>query len=271
MNIVTFNPLRTIGIPNVRYIKPDLMFREAEIIQKADLCLFPETWQVPALVYGWKKSIFPSVETMQLGYSKVEMTRALWAVAKDNVPYTEILANTEMNRKYILDTFPFPFVAKETRNSMGKGTFLIKNSQDFQKYMKANEVLYVQEYLENDGKDIRICVVGDDIFTAYWRVGLEGEFLHNVASGGNLIFDFIPPEALKLVKNVANALNINHAGFDIMVSDGKLYILEFNVLFGNQGLQAQGLSVEQAIYHYLMNQFHRPFPTSPLTAKKTIS
>ncbi|GGM27662.1 hypothetical protein GCM10011351_11880 [Paraliobacillus quinghaiensis] len=70
MKIVSFNAFRTIGIPGVHYIKPDLMFKEINAIREADIVLFPETWQVPAFVYGWKKKIFPSIESMQLGFRK---------------------------------------------------------------------------------------------------------------------------------------------------------------------------------------------------------
>ncbi len=267
MKIVSFNAFRTIGMPGVHYIKPDLMFKEIDAIRKADIILFPETWQVPALVYGWKKKIFPSIESMQLGFSKTEMTRALWAVAPENVPYTEILASTPTNIAMILDTFPFPFVAKEIRNSMGRGTFLIESEQQFMEYAKKNDVLYVQEHLENDGKDMRICVIGDEVFASYWRVGMEGEFLHNLAQGGKLCYDFVPPEASELVLRVARELNINHAGFDVMISEGKFYILEFNILFGNQGLQKAGVSLEQTIYQYVRNTFDHPFPTKPLPTR----
>lgn len=75
MKLVSFNPFRTIGMPGVRYVKPEHMFKDVDIIKEADVVLFPETWQVPALVYGLKKKIFPSIETLQLGFSKVEMTR----------------------------------------------------------------------------------------------------------------------------------------------------------------------------------------------------
>lgn len=267
MKMVSFNAYRTIGIPGVHYIKPDNMFKELETIRQADIVLFPEMWQAPALVYGLKKKIFPSIESLQLGFSKVEMTRALWTVAPEHVPYTEILASTPSNIEKVLETFPFPFVAKEVRNSMGRGTFLIKNEYDFYQYANQNDVLYVQEYLENDGKDLRICVIGKDIFTAYWRVGGEGEFLHNVAQGGSLCFEFIPQEACDLVLNVSKQLNINHAGFDVLVSGGHFYILEFNVLFGNMGITKSGLSVEKAIYEYLLSEFVPPFPTSPTTKK----
>ncbi|WP_318245481.1 ATP-grasp domain-containing protein [Cytobacillus stercorigallinarum] len=271
MKIVSFNAFRTIGMPNVHYIKPEHMFKEIDAIKQADIVLFPETWQVPSLVYGLKKKIFPSIETMQLGFSKIEMTRALWAVSPDHVPYTEILANTRSNIEYVLDTFPFPFVAKESRNSMGKGVFLIQSKEDFLTYCEKVDALYIQEYLPNDGKDLRICVVGDEVLGAYWRVGLEGEFLHNIAQGGELCADFIPQEAIDLVLDVAGQLGINHAGFDVMVSEGKYFIIEFNVLFGNQGLSKLGKSVEQTIYQYLLSQFLPPFPTSPTPGNKVVS
>ncbi|QGH35554.1 hypothetical protein GI584_16530 [Gracilibacillus salitolerans] len=267
MKLVSFNAFRTIGIPGVRYIKPEHMFNEIDIIKEADLILFPETWQVSTLVYGLKKQIFPSIETMQIGANKIEMTRALWSVAKENVPYTEILASTDRNIAHILETFPFPFVAKEAKNSMGKGVFLIENNAHFINYARNNDVLYVQEYLPNDGKDLRVCVVGDQIHDAYWRIGLEGEFLHNVARGGEVSHQFIPAEALALVSKVANLLHIDHAGFDILVSEGKYYILEFNVLFGNQGLTNQKMTVAQAIHHYISKQFVPPHPTSPTPGK----
>ncbi|MEC1155933.1 hypothetical protein [Cytobacillus horneckiae] len=68
-------------------------------------------------------------------------------------------------------------------------------------------------------------------------------------------------------------MNINHAGFDVMGSGGKYFILEFNVLFGNQGLNFMGVSAKQAIYNYILRDFTPPFPTSPspLNPNKVIS
>ncbi|GAE94240.1 ribosomal protein S6 glutaminyl transferase [Gracilibacillus boraciitolerans JCM 21714] len=265
MKLVSCNAFRTIGIPGVTYIKPDLMFKELEKLEEADLVLFPETWQVPSLVHGLKKQIFPSIETIQLGSNKIEMTRALWTVAKEYVPYTEILANTEANIQSILETFPFPFVAKEAKNSMGNGVFLIDAESEFREYTSSNKVLYIQEYLPNDGKDLRVCIIGEEIYAAYWRIGQQGEFLHNVSQGGSVCSQFIPEQALELVLKTAKALNINHAGFDIIVSGGKYYILEFNVLFGNQGLIGRDVTITQAIYDYISHNFSPSTPPTPPT------
>lgn len=263
MKLITFNAFRTIGIPGVRYIKPDHMFKEINTIEAADVILFPETWQVPTLVYGLKKKIFPSIETMQIGANKIEMTRVLQSIAPQHVPYTEILINTEENIEQILATFPFPFVAKQAKSAMGQGVFLIKNTQDFLAYTALTDVLYIQEYLPNDGKDLRVCIVGDEVYAAYWRIGQEGEFLHNIAQGGTIDYQHIPDQALQLVRQIAERLAINHAGFDILINNGNYYILEFNVLFGNQGLYHQKDTVAQAIYQYLIKYHEPPFPTAP--------
>ncbi len=126
MNLVTFNPFRTIGIPGIDYVKPEKMFEERLKIEQADLCLFPENWQATSLTYGFKKQIFPSIESIQLGYSKIEMTRAFWAVCADHVPKTVILGTSRHTIDQVLHSFSFPFVAKTVRSSMGQGVFLIK-------------------------------------------------------------------------------------------------------------------------------------------------
>jgi ribosomal protein S6--L-glutamate ligase len=261
MKLVTFNPFRTIGIPNLRYIKPDNMFKDINIIKEADFLLFPEKWQINSLVYGLKKNIFPSIESIHLGFDKVEMTRALWSVCPTHVPYTEILGSSKENLERVLMTFPFPFVAKEIRNSMGNGVFLIENSEQFYEYANRNTVLYVQEFLEID-RDLRICVIGDEVIASYWRIG-ENQFHNNVSKGGKVSYLDIPAPAIELVKTVAKQLNINHAGFDLVFANNQFYFLEFNILFGNQALTQMGISPEQKIYEYLLKQIQPPFPTSP--------
>ena len=51
---VSFDPLRTLNIPGVIPIKPEHWLIHRDIVQAADWILFPEYWQVNALVYGWK-------------------------------------------------------------------------------------------------------------------------------------------------------------------------------------------------------------------------
>ncbi|UOE92957.1 RimK family alpha-L-glutamate ligase [Alkalihalobacillus sp. LMS39] len=252
MNFVTFNPFRTIGIPNVKYVKPEHMFEEREKIDAADICLYPENWQVNALVYGMKKKIFPSIQSIQLGFNKIEVTRALWSVCPEHVPKTVILGRNDANINKVFTMFPFPFVAKEIRSSMGKGVFLIENQSQFYEYAEANPYFYVQEFLPIE-QDLRICFVGDKVVTAYSRKNDRNSFRNNVAQGGQISFDNIPTHAIDLVAKTARELGINHAGFDVVIAGGKAYFLEFNILFGNQGFQQAGISVEKIVHDYLLS------------------
>lgn len=270
MKLVTFDPFRTIGMPNVLYIKPEMVFRYKKEIEEADWLLFPEYWQVNFLVYGLKKRIFPSINSYHLGHDKIEMTRAMWAVYPEHVPYTLILPSNETNLELIMDEMTFPFIAKEVRNSQGKGVYLIENKSHLEDYASANRILYIQERLPLD-RDLRVVFVGDQVLTAYWRIGQEGDFRNNLAQGGKTSFANIPVAALELVSRIANNLGINHAGFDLAVVDGHYYILEFNILFGNQALRQRNIPVEAAIWRYLQSQTFPDFPISPDFCTKKIS
>lgn len=233
--LVTFDALRTLGLEGCTYVKPEHMTRHLDVIQEAECLLFPSYWQINSLVYGLKKRIFPSVATYQLGHNKIEFTRAMQMIFPSFVPYTEIRANTETEAQAILETFPYPFVAKHPDSARGHGVFLIQNKEAFVRYRSEAAVLYIQEWLPIE-RDLRVVWIGDEVVCAYWRE--SPGFLNNVSQGGVVANHDIPKEALALVRNVARTFGINHAGFDVAVIDGHPYLFEYNRLFGNQGLSS---------------------------------
>lgn len=258
MRLLSFDPLRSLGVPGARPVKPTDWFRRRAEILESDWLLFPEYWQVNALVYAWKKRIFPSVSTYHLGHDKVQMTRAFEAACPQHVPLTLILPATERSAEEVLDTLSFPFVAKEVRSSMGQGVHRIDSRSDFKRYAAANEVLYVQEYLPIR-RDLRVVWVGDQVLSAYWRQAPPGGFHNNVSRGGAVSFEEIPENALELVQRVATALGIDHAGFDIAVVEGHGYLLEFNLLFGTQALNSRGIAIGPVILDYIRRQAAPPW------------
>jgi ribosomal protein S6--L-glutamate ligase len=247
---VSFDPLRTLHIPDVIALKPDQWLSRKDIIQAADWVLFPEYWQINALVYGWKKKIFPSIGSFHIGHDKVEMTRAFQAVRPENTPHTHILANTDTAVEQVLDAFCFPFVAKEIRNSMGQGVFLIQTRKDFLDYVENNSVLYVQEYLDIR-RDLRLVLIGKDVAAGYWRQAAPGQFHNNVSQGGAVCFEDIPEGAVRLVESFARETGIDHAGFDVAEVDGHFYFLEFNTRFGTRALTDRGIQLSDQIYSFL--------------------
>lgn len=250
MRLVSFDPFRSLHIPGCEYIKPELMYRHLDRIAAADWLLFPEYWQVNTLHYVLGKRLFPSIATYHLGHDKIEQTRALWAACPAHVPLTLILPNTDSARENVLETLAYPFVAKDPRNSMGRGVYLIQNSSDFAVYCANAQVLYVQEYLPIT-RDLRLVVIGQQVVAGYWRVQEQGGFHTNVAQGGSIEHADIPADAIALVERVARKLGVNHAGFDVAVVDGHYYFFEFNPMFGNQGLTQQGLEPGHWVMKYL--------------------
>ncbi|MEZ5541904.1 MAG: hypothetical protein R3F42_07660 [Pseudomonadota bacterium] len=262
MQLVSFDALRTLKLPRTTFIKPERLLEHLPEVRAADCLLFPPYWQVNALVYGLRKRIFPSHATYLLGHDKVEMTRAFQMVAPAHVPETLIEANDPAGIARVLERLPFPFVAKLPRSSQGEGVFLVRDRADWQHYLALTPVIYAQEFLPID-RDLRIVYVGSRIVGCYWRLqGTQG-FHNNLARGGIVDRSPVPEAARVLVEHVAGTLGINHAGFDIAMVDGHPYVLEFNRLFGNRGLQGANDPVPEAILEYLVTALGHHDPGDP--------
>ncbi|WP_417581289.1 ATP-grasp domain-containing protein [Nitrincola sp.] len=256
MNIVSFDAFRTLRLPGVTFIKPENMFRQKDEILAADWVLFPEYWQVNALVFGLKKKIFPSLPSYLLGHNKIEMTRAFRLLVPANTPETAIHANTESRVAEVWDKMDLPFVAKIPKSSMGEGVFLIENRADWTAYLARTDIIYAQEYLPID-RDMRIIIVGKQLVAGYWRLQGQDGFHNNVSRGGQVDLSPLHPAAIKLALHLAEVLNLDHAGFDIAMVGDHPYVLEFNRLFGNTGLPDLHVRVADAIQAYIHEQTDR--------------
>ncbi len=262
MRLISFNLFRSLGIDGVEHIKPEQMFAETATLREADWLLYPEYWQINSLTYALKRRIFPSVASYHLGHDKIEQTRAFMTVTPHHVPQTLILPATPSAIEQILEEMVLPVVAKVVRSSMGEGVFLIETARQLREYAAQNEILYVQEYLPLE-RDLRVVWVGKKVIGAYWRELGDG-FHFNVARGGQINFEDIPQRALDLVEQVAVELGIDHAGFDVAMVDGYPWLLEFNLMFGLDGLNRMGVSVGEHVRLYLEECSDEPDkPDSP--------
>lgn len=250
MKLISFDALRTLGLPGVRYIKPDRMYDHLEEIRDADWLLFPEYWQINTLLYGLKKKIFPSPASYYLGHNKVEQTRVFKAVCPEHLPKTAIHGSSRWALQEVLDNFSFPLVAKAIKSSRGEGVALLHNEAELFDWAANQETLYIQEKLDIT-RDLRVVWVAGEILDAYWRVAPEGEFLNNISQGGRVSREEIPQVALDLVRRLATQLDIDHGGFDLALVDGWPYLFEFNRLFGSQGMLVGQISFSEALLRHL--------------------
>ncbi len=266
---ISFDIFRTLGFENTVQIKPNQIFSYKEQLRDAQWVLFPEYWQLNSLVYGLSARVFPSEASYRLGHNKIEMSRAFELVAPANIPWTEIRANTPENAEELWALMLCPFVAKLPKAALGNGVWLIENRQDGKDYIAKTDVLDVQEYLPSD-RDIRVVIIGDQCIAAYWRHQASRGFYNNIAKGGSIDHSPVPPAAIALALSLAKQLNNDHAGFDIAMVKGHPYVLEFNRLFGNQGIEGGEAQIREAIINYLHRQLEPSspnFPTRPQTPK----
>ncbi len=257
MQLVSFDVFRTIGFDNTLQLKPAHFFAHKAELQAADWVLFPEYWQINALIYGLKCRIFPSPASYLIGHNKIEMTRAFEAVAPEHLPTTHIAPNNPSDVERLWQLMDTPFVAKLPKASMGEGVWLIENRRDWLDYSARTDALYVQEHLPID-RDIRVVIVGNKVIAAYWRCQSDRSFHNNVARGGRVEFSAVPQAAIDLAVRVARALEIDHAGFDVAMVGGHPYLLEFNRLFGNQGIPGGGDVLRNAILTHLRTSSNPP-------------
>lgn len=251
MKCVSFDAFRTLHLPGVSYIKPEHMFAERARIEAADWVLFPEYWQINALVFGLKKRIFPSLSSYLIGHDKVQMTRAFQMLFPAHVPWTLIEPNDAQSAERVWHKMHTPFVAKIPKSSMGQGVFLIESRDDWQQYLAKTPVIYAQELLPID-RDLRLIVVGGKLVNGFWRCQGGNGFHNNLSQGGYVDNQTpLPPAAVDLVERVARALDLDHAGFDVAMVEGYPYLIEFNRLFGNRGLPGLSQQVSDAMLQHL--------------------
>lgn len=262
MSRVSFDLFRTLGLQDCVHIKPSRFFESRSLIEQAEWVLFPEYWQVNALVFGLNRRIFPSLPSYLIGHDKIEMTRAFLTVAPAHVPETRIAANTPFDAEEIWREMSLPFVAKLPRSSQGEGVWKIETRADWQAYVARGGVLYAQEYLPID-RDIRVVVVGREVLGAYWRLQSPYGFHNNLARGGEARYEPVPAAATDLALKVARLLGVDHAGFDIAMVGDHPYLLEFNRLFGHQGIEGGGARVREAIAAHLDTQSRPERPVTP--------
>jgi ribosomal protein S6--L-glutamate ligase len=250
MLLLSFDPLRTFDVPGASYLKPAQWLAEKPRILAADWVLFAPSWLVNTVAYALHKRVFPSLPSYHLGYDKVQMTRAFQALVPAHVPATVIARADDAGVAQVMETLAFPLVVKHPRDSMGHGVTLVEDLRALRGLLPQSEVLYAQECLPID-RDLRVVWVGEEIVTAYWRIGGSDGFHHNIARGAEVSFDAIPPAALELVRYLGRELRIDHAGFDIAMVGEHPYLFEFNLLFGNDALNRAGIRIGPHIHRYL--------------------
>jgi ribosomal protein S6--L-glutamate ligase len=187
------------------------------------------------------KNIYPSLETYLYADEKIKQTTLFYM---SNIPHPRTRIYYHLHHRDIRKDFAFPFIAKLARGSaQGRGVFKIGNEDELTAYLKITEVAYIQEYLPHD-RDLRVVLINYEPVLAYWRIGRTDNFRTNLSQGGQIGFDNIPPEGVRLASECAKKCNFNDVGMDLINCMGKWYVIEANMKYGRKGLKTKGLDLK---------------------------
>ncbi|MFP3952202.1 MAG: RimK family alpha-L-glutamate ligase [Candidatus Bathyarchaeia archaeon] len=115
-------------------------------------------------------------------------------------------------------------------------------------------VYYLQEFIPNQGYDIR-CLVVDGVVVGREKRSNPEDFRYNVAAGG-IAEPFEDDTYDDLAREVAHLINLDITGLDILPGkDGTPYVLEANAYPGYKTLiEATGAPIHKYIVDYLERQ-----------------
>jgi len=153
-------------------------------------------------------------------------------------------------------------VYKPIMGSLGFGSMKFDNADlAFNAYAtleRLGQPLYVQEYIEKPGRDIRAFVLGGRVIGSIYRVAQPTRWKTNVAQGGQARPIRLSSNLERLAVKAAEALGLLYAGVDILDDGKRAVVLEVNGSPSWQGLQkATGVNVAEELVKYVMNYVKR--------------
>ncbi len=123
--------------------------------------------------------------------------------------------------------------------------------QRLEALLEKNCLLYMQEFIPNPGRDIRVFVVNNKVVGLIYRVAPAGGWINNLSQGGSAEPCVLTDEQQRLGLKAAEVTGTVYAGVDIIEGD-RDYVLEINGTPSGKGIfEACGVDVTMKIVEYL--------------------
>lgn len=186
------------------------------------------------------KTCFPSTSHILIYEDK---TLEAYISAARDIPYAKTyVSNEKQDALRLIEKLDYPVIHKMDPGSGSLGVELVKDRNQARKivqqafsisgrathslYFKQKNYIYFQDYVQNDGYDLRVILVGNWTF-GYYRKVLEGDFR---ASGMNIIEKReIPEEAIRIAWRTNQIIKSPMLVVDLVRGlDGKYTIIEFS-------------------------------------------
>lgn len=172
------------------------------------------------------------------------------------IPKTMATDRVSIAMQYFID-LGSDVVIKPMTGSLGRGISRITDQevawQLFHAIIQNCGIIVLQEYIHNDGYDLRLFVVGEEVIAAMQRTS-QNDWRYNIARGG-IGQPYTPTQSqIELAIAASNAVGADHAGVDLMHScDGCDVVIEVNAIPGWKTIsEVTGVDVTHRIVDHLV-------------------
>lgn len=167
-----------------------------------------------------------AVTFLQLANSGIPMPKTLPGLLCYD-PTARVLADTCTVLERELG---YPMIAKQCFGSLGKFVYKIDNRTELEvmcEELKCTPHLFQQFIKESEGKDIRVIVIGGKAVAAMQRQS-QTDFRSNIELGGVGTPIEIDEKLHTLCQNIANLLQLDYCGIDILYGNEGYLLCEVN-------------------------------------------
>ena len=193
----------------------------------------------------------------------VDKFRSIYILSKNGIPtpHTLVSENADILIRYIGRCKSKEYVVKPLFGSRGLGSTMIEDLDVLWRVLHTlsyyRYVLYLQEYLKHEFKDIRAFVVGDEVIASMIRLN-PLSWKTNIARGAKPIPTNLDEELKELAVKSCEVLGCEVAGVDILLYKDNPYVLEVNSQPDWRGLQSvSDVNIADRIIDYLVGRIKK--------------
>jgi RimK family alpha-L-glutamate ligase len=196
-----------------------------------------------------------SPRALECAVDKYLTTQRL-ALAGLPVPSTVVCENAE-SALAAFEQLGCDVVVKPLFGAEGRGIIRVSDPElamrAFRTIERLGAVLYLQQFIDGPGFDIRVLVLDGQLVGSMKRIPRAGDFRANISQQGTGTPHVPTSHELQLAYEAAEATGCLFAGVDIMYDrDGQPMVIEVNAVPGWRGLQkACGIDVPDALFRWL--------------------
>lgn len=215
-----------------------------------------------AVIAQYESMQIPTTTTSTALLRARDKLRCLQHLAGHGIPVPDTILCTERNsvRGAMRTLGGPPLVLKLLESTHGVGVDLAESSWQVMRtaeaFLHLHRRFLMQEFIaESDGCDIRVLVVGGKVIAAMRRRAAAGEFRSNLHRGATSEIVELTEEEEALVLRVAELMELDVAGVDLIPSDRGLLVMEVNASPGLEGIEkTTDTDVAGAIIEYIVQK-----------------